>query len=135
MGARAIQASGYEGVVFTSWEHLPYGMTSVGSAQVEGAWVPDEATVARAESALVPALEKVERAREIIPRLATYKRQYFGFLAGGKRYVYVNAFCDTTRDSWRERVVLVKDGGSCYFQAIFDVGAGTYTDVRVNGEA
>lgn len=107
---------------------------SIGGGKVEGAWAVDGDAIARAEAALVPALEKVDQARDVVPKLANYKRQYFGFIADGKRRVYVNAFCSAT-PAWREQVVAVKDGGSCYFQAIFDIGAGAYVDIRVNGEA
>lgn len=132
--SRYVKAPEYEGVVFTSWERLPSGEGSIGRDKIEGAWAVDDNAVARAEAALAPALEKVEPARDVVPKLAKYKRQYFGFIVGGKRRVYVNAFC-IAPPTWREQVVAVDDGGSCYFQAIFDMDAGAYVDIRVNGVA
>jgi hypothetical protein len=57
--------------------------------------------------------------------LASYKRQYLGYTDHGKRLVLVNGFCEKywKEDdpySWRERLVIILDGGPCFFRLRYD---------------
>jgi hypothetical protein len=50
-----------------------------------------------------------------------YFRQYFAVIRGGKKLIYVNAFCkEETGHKWRERLFAVSDGATCYWQVFFD---------------
>jgi hypothetical protein len=56
--------------------------------------------------------------------LKKYKRQYVPFInAAGERNVYVNCFCIANWgfENWKKTLVLVADGGSCFFQATINL--------------
>lgn len=66
-----------------------------------------------------------------------YGVQVVGVVSGERRLVYANFFCNprwTLRDR-PEELVMVLDGGTCYFQVWFDVSSGEYPRVVINGEA
>ena len=55
--------------------------------------------------------------------LAVYKYQFIGLAIEGERALFANAFCPSQwRDdpTWRANLVVVDDGGNCYFQAAYD---------------
>jgi hypothetical protein len=67
-----------------------------------------------------------------------YRFQYYGIKKEGKKVVVINAFCVTYWEhakDWRTALVMVMDGGACFFQAEYDVTDGKITSVRSNGEA
>ena len=45
-----------------------------------------------------------------------------------------NYFC-SDEANWRQELVMVIDGGECYFQVEYDVEGGLFTKLLVNGEA
>jgi len=64
-----------------------------------------------------------------------YKRQYFpGINDKGEKVVWVNCFCHTSRD-WKKQLIMVEDGGSCYFNVTINLTTGKYYHLRVNGVA
>jgi hypothetical protein len=50
----------------------------------------------------------------------SYYRQYFGFLANGKKYIYVTAFCFKP-DCFLTTSCSYKGGGNCFFQVLVDI--------------
>jgi hypothetical protein len=124
---RDVKTADYEGAVAPDSESLPYGEKS------DARWPPDDAAIARAEGALPAAVAKEPRAKRIAPKLKAYKRQYFGFTSGSKRQIYVNAFCSEL-DDLKKRIVMVKDGGDCFFQAIYDESSKAIVRLSINGE-
>jgi hypothetical protein len=48
--------------------------------------------------------------------------------------VWGNFFCRPPRADWRHEPVLVDDGGDCFFQLEYDVDAGRFSNLLVNGE-
>jgi hypothetical protein len=105
----------------------------------DGAFVPDEATMAQLRARLPEFLARnqdmfnKDRA-PIVERLPGYKIQYRGEMENGKRMVDVNAMC-TPLENWRTQWVMVLDGGDCFFQLKYDADAGTFSNLMVNGEA
>ena len=74
----------------------------------------------------------------IAARLGSYKRQYFGYTDGGKRWILVNGFCKghwKKEDTWRDKVVLVHDGGLCFFKVRYDPSRSQFEQLEVIGEA
>jgi hypothetical protein len=53
----------------------------------------------------------------------------------GEKIVWVNAFCNTSIFNWKDKPVVVYDGGSCYFNLKINVTKRTYFDLYVNGVA
>lgn len=65
-----------------------------------------------------------------------YFRQYVGVVQNGKKLIYVNAFSDELPvTTWRETLVVIMDGGTCCWQALFDPASGKFTSLRINGLA
>jgi hypothetical protein len=65
-----------------------------------------------------------------------YKKQLVAVVnSKGEKEVWVNCFCDIDDDTWRKRVVMVSDGGPCFFNFKLNLTTeGTY-DLIVNGFA
>ncbi len=105
----------------------------------EGAFTPDKATIVALEKELPNFLaqnQKKFNAQKppISERLAQYKFQYWGEMQNNKRVIVVNAFC-ANFDDWKTRRIFVLDGGDCFFNLKYDLDAGTFFDLQVNGEA
>jgi hypothetical protein len=116
-------------------------------------WAPSPEDIARLESKLKPYLEDVangkgkevadywrapSQVKAILARLGSYKRQYFGFTYEGKKWIFVNGFCEEhwkREDYWRDRMVAVFDGGSCYFRVLYDPATSQFDKLTINGEA
>ena len=101
-------------------------------------WQPNRTDVAAAESRLRPYLATANlppHARAIPKRLSRYTRQYVGATANGHKVLIINAFCDDRRShaAWRRELVMVLDGGDCFFKAVYDVRLQTFIGVEVNG--
>src|SRR5262245_20976511 len=69
-------------------------------------WTPSPEQIALLEAQLKPYLGRVRlpKAKAIAARLGRYKRQYFGYTDGGKRWILVNGFCEgrwKKEDTWR----------------------------------
>jgi hypothetical protein len=64
-----------------------------------------------------------------------YKRQYVAALnKKGEKEVWINCFCETTEgDNWKKSIVMVMDGGSCYFNLKINLAKKKYYDLIVNG--
>lgn len=126
------------GVIFTaeqSEESLPWLVP-----EAEGVWTPTAADVAALEADLIPYLHTAENPwlrpePPIWERVPDYKRQYLGILEDGEQVIYANFFCDAYSGEWREELVLVSDGGDCFFQVKYNVATGEFYDLSVNGEA
>ena len=66
-----------------------------------------------------------------------YGRQYFGVTKNDRRLIYLNAFCKPSRfgPRWQKEIILVIDGGSCYFQVYFDPNKKEFIGLHYNGQA
>ena len=78
-----------------------------------------------------------------------YYRQYVCFINGkGEKIVYINAFClnlDTPTKingktkwkpfDWKNELLIVNDGGDCYWSIWINITKLEYYDLIVNGEA
>lgn len=134
--AGLIKTPEYEGVVLAVKGVSQTGMTSVGKLQLDGVWVPNAGDVAAFESGLVAHMTKsVPAASKTLPaKLKSYKRQWFGVTAGSKKLIYGNFLC-RERPGWEQAVIMVDDGGDCYFQLFYDVTSREYVGLMINGNA
>jgi hypothetical protein len=65
-----------------------------------------------------------------------YKRQYVCYLnEKGQKIVYVNCFCHDYSSDWHKSIIIVKDGGECYFHLKINLTTKKYFEFMVNGEA
>ncbi len=81
-------------------------------------WTPKVDQVQELESLLLKYL-KLHPSIDDKPvgNLSEYGRQYFAVTKKDRKLIYLNAFCNPSRfDQWKKDMILIKDGGSCYFQ-------------------
>jgi hypothetical protein len=73
----------------------------------------------------------------IIAQLNTYYREYLPVInSKGQKEVWVNFLCHDDKDSsWKKGLVIVCDGGSCYFHLEINLATKTCYDLSVNGVA
>jgi hypothetical protein len=62
-----------------------------------------------------------------------HMRQYIGVLDKKRKWIWINFFCNSHVKDWTHEVVLVKDGGSCYFQLEYNMKTRTVENLSVNG--
>jgi hypothetical protein len=101
-----------------------------------GAWEPQSVLFAQIESALRPMVAAAAKDRGRLPEWKSYTFQYQGRRTMlGRKYVYINAFCDDPRHHFLTEWVGVLDGGACFFRAKYDPESKRVYDVEVNGVA
>ena len=63
-----------------------------------------------------------------------YQRQYFGLVSGGKRLLYVNAFLPAMPNkSWTDYAIVICDGGSGAWGAVYAPTERRWSDLHFNG--
>jgi hypothetical protein len=78
------------------------------------------------------------QSRQISDAIGEYKRQYVGYTADGKQWMLVNAMCRDyweKQEIWKLAVVLVFDGGTCFFRARFEMATSMVRSLEINGDA
>jgi hypothetical protein len=67
------------------------------------------------------------------PSKESYTYQYKSI---GEGKIYINALCSRHEYSeLQKELIMVFDGGSCYFQAVYDLNTHSFISLNVNGEA
>jgi hypothetical protein len=122
------------GIIFTAAQTARAAAEGVPLS--EPYWTPAAADVAAAEARLAATLAAMsnERAYTVSRNLSTYRRQYLGYAVQGRPFIYINAFCRSPDESWREHL-LVAAGGTCYFQAAYDAEADAIAELRINPDS
>ena len=65
-----------------------------------------------------------------------YKKQYVAVInLKGEKEVWINGFCNSWNDNWKKDILLVNDGGNCYFNLKVNLTTKKCYDVFVNGYA
>lgn len=76
------------------------------------------------------------RNNRTIKDLAEYKFQYIPALfESGAKHVWVNAFCDDFDKDLKKEIIIVEDGGSCFFNFKINLETLAVYDFSVNGES
>ena len=161
-GTIEIQGASYLGVIFPP-ECASGAASAVGERAVEY-WLPTAEIVAKAEQGLRAALDEARKSPSsidaqaltsparaayvaadigaIVDRLGRYRRQYLGLrLADGRQRLLINFFPSAeagASDSfgyWKQRWVVVDDGGNSYWRIQYDVPSGAFMSFDCNGNA
>ncbi len=70
-----------------------------------------------------------------IKDLGKYKRQFIPVInEGGKKIVWGNYFCRANKN-WKREILVVMDGGNCYFNVFVNLTKSESEKLSVNGEA
>lgn len=65
-----------------------------------------------------------------------YMRQYVAVInKSGDKEVWVNCLCQTHGDDWKTSIIMVDDGGNCYFNLKINLTKEKCYDLGVNGYA
>jgi hypothetical protein len=76
-----------------------------------------------------PAIIRIEHPEQ-------YFLQYVGVVRSGQKLIYVNAFCETQPPlDWRDRLYVVDDGATCFWQALYDPIARMFSNLTINARA
>jgi hypothetical protein len=106
-----------------------------GIVESQGTWNPSAADIAKAENSIAQiAMLPGNYTQVHIDHPDTYFRQYVPIQQAGRRLLYVNAFCEAP-SYWRTQLVIVMDGGTCYWQALYDPATNKYSSLTINGRA
>ena len=63
-----------------------------------------------------------------------YKRQYIAVINDkGEKEVWINCFCNAQEKHWKTKIILVEDGGNCYFNLKINLTTKDCFEVSVNG--
>jgi hypothetical protein len=66
----------------------------------------------------------------------SYYRQYVAAIsANGEKVVWLNCMCNVENEDWKKSLIMVMDGGSCYFSLMINLTNKKYYDLIVNGVA
>ena len=70
-------------------------------------------------------------------KLKGKKRQYVPVInEKGEKEIWINFFCnDWESDSWKSDLMIVNDGGNCYFNLKVNLTNKTYSELMINGYA
>jgi hypothetical protein len=91
-------------------------------------WTPDVEHLQAAEDAVLVAPPGPR-----VPEIEGY-RQYVGIVEDGDRKIIINSMCMEI-DGWTEKYIQIEDGGSCFWEAQYNVDTGELESLIVNGEA
>jgi hypothetical protein len=68
--------------------------------------------------------------------LKRYKRQYVAVINNkGEKEIWINFFCNDCDKDWKKEIIIVKDGGDCFFNLKINLTTKKYYDFMINGEA
>jgi len=107
-----------------------------GPPKFQGTWKPTESDIQTMESRL----SRISRLRTHsgivgarIEHPERYNRQYLGIVIDDRKFIFINAFCDDKPpDTWSESLIDVCDGG-CSWGVVYDVTAGGFSHLEMNG--
>ena len=105
----------------------------------DGYWTPSKDDILKLEGGIAGYLSQNSnlfyRQPPAWERLDEYQRQYIGLERGGRKIIYGNYFCNSEGINWRQELVIVEDGGECFFHVEYDVESELFIKLMVNGEA
>jgi hypothetical protein len=114
--------------------------TVVEVGEVTGVIVPDTSAALfgiASDAYWTPSIVEIELAEAAILNEQgelDHVRQYAGVTEDGDQKVFVNGFCDDFGIDWQSEVVLVDDGGDCFFSALYNVDTDELEYFSFNGE-
>ena len=80
--------------------------------------------------------EQIFQIKDWVIDLSNYQRQYIATLNDkGETEVWVNCFCRSNDQDWKKDLVIVADGGNCYFSLTINLTTKACFDLLVNGRA
>ena len=128
-----VQGDDYQGVIFQVDNGQAEGALTGFVSEYDAYRQATAAEIAQLEGGLLTFLQADYP--QITERLPQYIRQYVGFARDGDLLVFMNAMCSEPTMDWQNHMIYVLDGGSCYFQLVYDVTNDAFVQFSVNGES
>ena len=105
-----------------------------------GSWVPSPEVLATLKSGIRRYVEaQARKERRELKKWSDYTFQYQGQQQNSHKFVFVGGFCTNSglvKDvQLSKRMVLVEDGGTCFFDLKYDPGEKRFYSLYINGEA
>lgn len=101
-----------------------------------GDWNPQEQTISEIRAGLEPFVRmSATGQKKRMPEWSTYTFQFQGQEKGGRKFVFVNAYCTAPPEDSTKRFVFVLDGGPCFFNVKYDPKLHTFFELGFNGDA
>lgn len=108
---------------------------------VDGSWTVPAATVKRLERDLPQLADFAPKPSAIGAKAfdpSGFYRQYVGITVHGRKLIYINAFGGSNGHipfdiPWQKQPVVVCDGGSAHWGAVYDPQSHKFSDLRFNG--
>ena len=76
------------------------------------------------------------KVEHFVIEFSRYRRQYIPTInSKGEKEVWINCFCRTYDRDWRKELIIVEDGGNCYFNLKVNLTTNKCFDLMVNGNA
>jgi hypothetical protein len=98
--------------------------------KVTAQWTPSKDQIEQLETKLPAFKQKLKRPAAA---LTNFYRQYAGFIAGGRKIIYVSLFPKRVPFDWRTQVVLGCDGGESFWGVEFEVDTAQFVNAAFNG--
>lgn len=120
-------------------------------------WKPNQNDIVKAREIVIQAINSGSFNMFKVPVeeyiLSNYFFQYIPYIdENGERNIYVNAFCETAETNaemiiydvdtlapihidWKDQLIIVSDGGACYWSVEINLDNEFYIDLMINGNA
>jgi hypothetical protein len=110
-----------------------------GPESIKGSWQPTQADIDSLEANLSQVSHLESNYRNPLIRIdhpEQYFRQYIGVLQSSQKRIFVNAFYEVESEpNWRNRLVIVSDGATCFWHALYDPITATFSGLEINSRA
>jgi len=102
-----------------------------------GKWDPSPKMLADLEAQIESYVRSQAKAQgRELKKWQDYTFQYQGQEEKGRKFIFINAVCDQRdRQGLDKKIVIIFDGGSCYFNVKYDPLHKVFFDLLINGEA
>jgi hypothetical protein len=102
-----------------------------------GKWEPNPVMLSDLQAQIEPYVKSQAKAhgREV-KRWGDYTFQYQGQEERGRKFIFINALCvQRDRERLDKEIIIIFDGGSCFFNLKYDPVRKLFFDLMINGEA
>ncbi len=105
--------------------------------RVHGAWDPGPEILDQFKSKIETYVSAQAKAQgRELKNWSAYTFQYQGQEENGRKYIFINAFCvHMKHHSPDKEIIVVMDGGSCFFNLKYNPLNKEFFDLFINGEA
>lgn len=102
-----------------------------------GKWDPSPTMLSDLVTKIEPYVKSQAKAQgRVLKNWQDYTFQYQGQEEKGRRYIFINVLCARSEDQRLDKqIIVIFDGGSCFFNLKYDPLRKAFFDLFINGEA